>query len=183
MNTNTNNTAIFCFGRFSPPTAGHAIQFRAMEDRATLLDGSTYIFYSKAFDDSSNIVPPDIKEAYIKKMVSSSTVVKSADHAFNAVELLANYGYERLVYMAGGDYFDNAAAHGMLERLVKYAAGFGIRLQAEESGDRSNISGTAARRALRADDMTKFASLMYDEHCKHTLVDVLDLWNVLKQNQ
>lgn len=151
-------TFVYAFGRYSPTTRGHIAHFQAIKKFAEQ-NGFPYMVYtSKTVDNKKNPVPVDAKIAYIKKAIPDLNIT-SAVNMFKLLEELIPQGYKRIIYFAGGDYFEEGSEENrMFGRLVSLAAEQGVELTAMSSGDRTpGISGSDLRKAVISGDFATFA--------------------------
>ena len=149
----------FTFGRFQPPTIGHAENFKAVQRTAKGCDW--YIYLSQKVDKKgSNPLPPDRKLYYAKKMFPSmSKHIRSGpkDPVAVLTELQAQ-GYDDCMLVVGSDRVQ------AMQWVKKYnGRDFYFRkLEVMSSGERDAdgdtfaISGTKMRRAAVAGDFKSF---------------------------
>jgi hypothetical protein len=152
------DTLVYAFGRYSPPTRGHITHFHAVREYARKNGFRYELYVSKTVDNKKNPIPVEDKIAYIKKAAPEMLPANPATNMFSIVEGLANSPIKRLVYFAGGDYFEEGNPdRQMFSRLEAFAAEKGITLSVQSSGERSGgISGTALRQAAMNDDFETF---------------------------
>lgn len=153
------DTFVYAFGRYSPPTKGHIAHFEAIKKFATANNVPYMVYTSRSVDNKKNPVPVDAKIAYIKKAIPDLQIAP-AINMFKLLDELLPQGYKRIIYFAGGDYFEEGSEENkMFSRLVSYAAQHGVELTAQSSGDRTpGISGSDLRRAVVAGDFATFAA-------------------------
>ena len=104
-------TAVFCFGRFNPPTIGHGKLLDALISVAKRKGGrnsDTFILASHSVDSEKNPLTKDQKAFYLKKMFPKQ--MKYYDVELNKKKLflrliavIFNKHYDRLIMVAGSD--------------------------------------------------------------------------------
>lgn len=109
--------AVYCFGRFQPPTIGHAKVFDAVANAARTHKADAYMFASQShkktkFDNKScNPLLYDMKMDYLKKMfpqyASNFVVDKSVVTFLHAATWLYMKDYTHLYMVAGSDRVDS----------------------------------------------------------------------------
>lgn len=153
------NKFVFCFGRYSPPTIGHARHFEFVRQYAQSHCCAGAIYVSATVNNTTDPMAPDLKVAVISDIVNGEFPVTIAPkpEMFQITKHLVDQGYTDLVYVAGGDYFDDDSNKGMLDRLQQYAKSIGASLEYVKSGERvEGVSGTALREAARSGDWRTF---------------------------
>lgn len=151
------DTFVYCFGRYSPVSKGHIAHFQAIKAFSEK-NGMPYCVYtSRTVDNKKNPVPVDAKIAYIKRAIPDLNIAP-AINMFKLLDELLPKGFKKIVYFAGGDYFDEGSEENkMFSRLVSYAAEHGVELTAMSSGDRTpGISGSDLRKAVISGDFKTF---------------------------
>ena len=104
-------TAVFCWGRFNPPTVGHGKLLDALVSVAKRKGGrnsDTFILVSHSVDPEKNPLTKDQKVFYLKKMFPRQ--MKHYDVELNKKKLflrliavIFNKHYDRLIMVAGSD--------------------------------------------------------------------------------
>ena len=149
----------FTFGRFQPPTVGHAENFKAVKKTAGSCDW--FIYLSQSVDaKGSNPLDPDRKLYYAKKMFPSfAKHFRSGPREPVAIlSELQSEGYDDAMFVVGSDRVN------AMKWVKKYnGKDFYFRkLDVISSGDRDAdgdtfaISGTKMRRAAVAGDFKSF---------------------------
>jgi hypothetical protein len=149
----------FTFGRFQPPTTGHAENFKGVARAAGSNDYRIYI--SQTVDKKgSNPLPPDRKKYYMDKMFPEhkGKIFSGPKQPVEILQDLMMAGYDEVVFLVGSD---RVAA---MQFLHKYnGKDFSFRkIEIKSSGSRDAdgdtfaISGTKMRRAAFANDFTTF---------------------------
>ena len=149
----------FTFGRFQPPTTGHAENFRAVQRTAKGCDW--FIYFSQTVDTKgSNPLDSDRKLYYAKKMFPNfAKHFRSGPKDPVAIlKELQTEGYDDAMFVVGSD-------RVQAMKWVKNYNGkdfFFRKLDVISSGDRAAdgdtfaISGTKMRRAAVANDFDTF---------------------------
>ena len=149
----------FTFGRFQPPTIGHAENFKAVASKAGKCD--YYIYLSQTVDKKgSNPLPPDRKLYYAKKMFPqlSKKIRSGPKDPVAVLTELQSQGYDDCMFVVGSDRVQ------AMQWVKKYNGKdfFFRKLDVISSGDRDAdgdtfaISGTKMRRAAVAEDFEAF---------------------------
>ena len=153
------NTCYFTFGRFQPPTTGHAENFKGVKQAAGAHDYRIYI--SQTVDKKgSNPLPPDRKLFYMNKMFPEhkGKIFSGPKQPVAILQELMLAGYNEVVFLVGSDRVS------AMQFLHKYnGKDFSFRkIEIKSSGSRDAdgdtfaISGTKMRRAAHAGDFTTF---------------------------
>lgn len=151
------DTFVYAFGRYSPTTRGHIAHFQAIKAFAEKNNIPYMVYTSKTVDNKKNPIPVDAKIAYIKKAMPELNIAPAVN-MFKLLDELIPQGYKKIIYFAGGDYFDDAGEQQLFSRMQKYAADQGVELSAMSSGDRTpGISGSDLRAAVINGDFETFA--------------------------
>lgn len=176
------NTFAFAFGRYSPPTKGHIAHFLAVKRYAEDHHCPYTVFVSKTVDNKKNPVPVQDKIWYIKRAIPD-LLIQPATNMFSIVEEIgSSKRYQKLVYLAGGDYFSDPNERAMFDRLEKFAAGKGIELSVENTGERTpGISGTELRRAVMRGDFQTFVQVSPMGIGNITEQDVLRMYEITRR--
>ena len=153
---------VFAFGRFQPPTSGHALLVAATKHIADKQGADHIIYASKTQDKKSNPLPVDRKVYYLKRMFPGANfVAASADVPtfIQAVKQL-NKRYKELVMIAGSD---RVAEY---QKILNKYNGKDFKFDSIEvvsAGERdpdaegaSGMSGTKMREAAKKGDFTSF---------------------------
>ena len=104
-------TAVFCWGRFNPPTVGHGKLLDALVSVAKRKGGrnsDTFILVSHSVDPEKNPLTKDQKVFYLKKMFPKQ--MKHYDVDLNKkrlflrlIAVILNKHYDRLIMVVGSD--------------------------------------------------------------------------------
>ena len=149
----------FTFGRFQPPTIGHAENFKAVASKAGKCD--YYIYLSQTVDKKgSNPLPPDRKLYYAKKMFPqlSKKIRSGPKDPVAVLSELQSQGYDDAYLVVGSDRV------GAMQGVKKYnGKDYTFRKievissgERDADGDTFSISGTKMRRAAAAGDFQSF---------------------------
>jgi len=175
------DTFVYCFGRYSPTTRGHIAHFQAIKAFAEKNNIPYMVYTSKTVDNKKNPVPVDVKMAYIKKAIPDLNITPAVN-MFKLLEELIPQGYKKIIYFAGGDYFEEGSEENrMFGRLVSLAAEQGVELTAMSSGDRTpGISGSDLRKAVINGDFETFAQASPLGIGNITELDVRQMFNLVR---
>ena len=98
------DTAVFTYGRFNPPTIGHAVLISAVESISRTKGGDFFIYPSHSQDSNKNPLDQDTKIKYLKKMFPrfSRKIIKSdSQHSLEIAVELYDKKYTNLVMVVG----------------------------------------------------------------------------------
>lgn len=126
--------AVFTFGRFNPPTKGHAKLFEKTHKIAVERGGTPYVFPSPTHGkrrDKQNPLPHDLKVEYLTKLMPWCNVVNNTNvnSAWAAVDFLAEQGYTEIILVVGSDRVEDfdrrwrPYAEALIERATVVNAG------------------------------------------------------------
>ena len=96
---------VMAFGRFQPPTTGHALLVNAVKKIAEAQQADHIIFASRTQDSSKNPLPVDRKVYYLKRMFPSTNFVAASQEIRTFIEAATALSkkYKNLVMVAGSD--------------------------------------------------------------------------------
>ena len=169
----------FTFGRFQPPTTGHADNFKGVKQAAGSNDYRIYI--SQTVDKKgSNPLPPDRKLYYMEKMFPEhkGKIFSGPKQPVAILQDLMMAGYDEVVFLVGSDRVS------AMQFLHKYnGKDFSFRkIEIKSSGSRDAdgdtfaISGTKMRRAAFAGDFKLFRSgiprALNDRDCRALMNEI-----------
>ena len=104
------DTAVFCIGRFNPPTTGHELMIDSAANIQSKYPGAKfYVFPTHSQDPQKNPLPHALKVAYMKKMFKKyarNIQVSKARNVFEMATLLHDKGHRAIVLVAGSDRVD-----------------------------------------------------------------------------
>ena len=174
-------TCYFTFGRFQPPTTGHAENFAGVKREAGSHDYRIYI--SQTVDKKgSNPLSPDRKLYYMNKMFPEhrGKIFSGPKQPVAILQDLMLAGYNEVVFLVGSDRVS------AMQFLHKYnGKDFSFRkIEIRSSGSRDAdgdtfaISGTKMRRAAFAGDFTTFRKgiprALNDRDCRALMEEIKD---------
>ena len=172
-------TCYFTFGRFQPPTTGHAENFRGVKAAAGGHDYRIYI--SQTVDKKgSNPLLPDRKLYYMNKMFPEhrGKIYSGPRQPVEILQHIMMDGYNEVVFLVGSDRVS------AIQFLHKYnGKDFSFRkIEIKSSGSRDAdgdtfaISGTKMRRAAHAGDFKTFRSgiptALMDTDCAALMAEI-----------
>ena len=173
------NKCYFTFGRFQPPTTGHAENFRGVKSAAGRNDYRIYI--SQSVDNKgTNPLPPDRKLYYMNKMFPEhkGKIFSGPREPVAIMQDLMLGGYNEVVFLVGSDRVS------AMQFLHKYnGKDFSFRKidikssgSRDADGDTFAISGTKMRRAAHVGDFKTFRSgiprALNDNDCRALMVEI-----------
>ena len=173
------NTCYFTFGRFQPPTTGHAENFAGVKREAGSHDYRIYI--SQTVDKKgSNPLLPDRKLYYMNKMFPEhrGKIYSGPRQPVEILQHIMMDGYNEVVFLVGSDRVS------AMQFLHKYnGKDFSFRkIEIKSSGSRDAdgdtfaISGTKMRRAAHAGDFKTFRSgipsALRDQDCAALMAEI-----------
>ena len=174
-------TCYFTFGRFQPPTIGHAENFKGVKREAGTHDYRIYI--SQTVDKKgSNPLPPERKLYYMNKMFPEhrGKIFSGPKQPVAILQDLMLAGYNEVVFLVGSDRVS------AMQFLHKYnGKDFSFRkIEIRSSGSRDAdgdtfaISGTKMRRAAAKSDFKTFRSgiprALNDKDCAALMEEIKD---------
>lgn len=195
------NTAYFTFGRFQPPTSGHAGLINSVRERAEAAEADAHIFVSsslnnmtkyiksKAYKDmiksgefesiKANENPLNVaqKVHYLKKMHKGINIVNTTELGLtNIVDIVENIGpdglgYKKVVMVVGSDRVD------AFKRIFSDMPFVSIEPYGENRA-KGGISGTKMRMAAVNGDIQTFKRGVLIGDMSE--VDVLNLLNDIR---
>jgi hypothetical protein len=107
--TNAEKTIVFTYGRFNPPTIGHEVLLKRLEEigrkhRADLVA----VFPSHTYDVETDPLPFDVKVEALNAIVPNNVKVMTEGKTFFAIlKYLTEQGYTKAVQVAGSDRLDS----------------------------------------------------------------------------
>ena len=98
-------TAVFSFGRFNPPTTGHAKLVDVLSRIAKKVGGDPILFTSHSNDKKKNPLPHKAKINFLRKFFKKKVGVPdiSARTVFDICNALQEQGYTNVVMVVGSD--------------------------------------------------------------------------------
>ena len=100
-----NNTLVFAFGRFNPPTIGHAKLMSKVITEARSKRANHIVFASASTDKRSNPLDVDTKVKFMKKMFPQNNIKAAGGTQRTFIEVLKSYDklYGNIIMIAGSD--------------------------------------------------------------------------------
>jgi len=166
-------TVVFAFGRFQPPTSGHAILVNAVRKIAAQQKADHVIFASRSQDKKSNPLPVDRKVYYLEKMFPKTNFVAANDQVRTFIEAatLLSKKYKNVIMIAGSDRVPEYT------KILNKYNGDVFKFDTVEvvsAGERdpdsdtaSGMSGTKMREAAKKGDY-----VLFKKGLPHTLLDI-----------
>jgi hypothetical protein len=158
---------VFTFGRYNPPTTGHAELINYTASLARKTGAEHRIYTSQSHDPSKNPLAPRQKIAFLRQIFPGVNFVDdpSMKTAFAICKKLADEGYEDVTFVVGSDRVDDFKTQLGKYVKPKTAKDFNPKIhypfkkfQVVSSGSRKKgISGTDLRNAVRKGDFATFA--------------------------
>jgi Zn-dependent peptidase ImmA (M78 family) len=158
---------VFTFGRYNPPTTGHAELIHYAVNLAHRTGAEHRIYTSQSHDSSKNPLSPKQKMAFLRQIFPGVNFVDdpSMKTAFAICKKLADDGYEDVTFVVGDDRVNEFKTQLGKYVKPKTAKDFDPKrhypfekFQVVSSGARKQgISGTDLRAAVRKGDFTTFA--------------------------
>ena len=165
-------TAVFAFGRFNPPTAGHLKLAMKVKQVAGSNDG--FIYTSHSQDPKKNPLDYRTKTKFMKLLFRPAKVIVSTSNSrtvFDVVVDLYNQGYREIKMVAGSDRIREFESLLAKYNNVKGRHGFynftdiQVVSAGERDPDADDISGMSASkmRAMASMVMRRDLLLHYQE--------------------
>lgn len=152
--------AVFTFGRFNPPTKGHAKLIATVERIAKEINADPFVFMSRSHDQNKNPLTYQDKLIFIRKFFPDTNIIDNDEikNPFHAAGYLGSHlKYTDIVLVAGNDRV------GEYEKRFtnpdKYFDSFRVVSAGERDPDSDDIigmSGTKARAAAAKNDLGSF---------------------------
>lgn len=145
---------VMAFGRFNPPTTGHALLVHAAEQMGLANNAKVIIYVSRTQDKTKNPLTPEQKVSYLQEMfpgVDFRVSMASPSTVIGEARLLSQL-YGNLVMVAGGDRADEF--RHLLEDYNGEEYTF-ESIRVVSSGDRDPDSASAS--GMSASKMRDFA--------------------------
>lgn len=158
---------VFAFGRYNPPTTGHAELILYTANLAKRTGADHRIYTSQSHDPSKNPLSPKQKMAFLRQIFPGVNFVDdpSMKTAFAIAKKLSDEGYEDVTFVVGADRVSEFSTQLSKYVKPKTAKDFDPKkhypfkkFQVVSSGARKKgISGTDLRNAVRKGDFATFA--------------------------
>lgn len=155
------STLVFNFGRFSPPTMGHAKVIKVIQLIADRLNGDARVYLSHSHDATDNPIPYDQKLDFMR--TAFGDIVQDSEHK-TVIKLLASLSgqYDNVVMVVGEDRVNDFSK--MLTDYNGKAYDF-KQIKVVSAGDRNDdadgiegVSASKMRDLARSDDLEGFTA-------------------------
>jgi len=153
-------SAVFTFGRFNPPTKGHAKLIATVETLAKEKSADSFIFISLSHDKDKNPLSPADKLIFMKELFPGSNIIENDQikNPFNATGYLGSFlKYTDVTMVTGSDRTESFKRS--FNKTGKYFDSFEIVSAGERDPDEDSVvgmSGTKAREAAKRNDLGLF---------------------------
>jgi len=166
VRTEDRRKAIFAFGRFQPPTVGHAVLIDAISQLAFDQNADGYVFVSSSQDDVKNPLTIEqkiqvlLKQHVGKNVTFVDTTLCKCRTIFSIINALKEEGYTELTFLVGSDRVEEFQS-----MLAKYHSdirvmSIGDERDTDESNDPSTVSGTRLRELARRQNLKEFSKFV-----------------------
>lgn len=98
-----NKTAVITFGRFNPPTVGHARLVDKVRQVARLQHADPLVFLSHSYDAKKNPLAYQDKFKFAKKAFGKVMQQSASRTIIQVMQELEKFGYEKVVVVVGSD--------------------------------------------------------------------------------
>ena len=175
INPNKNsNSVIFTFGRMNPPTVGHMRNILYIRNIANGYSYDYYTFLSKSSGDSTNPLTIFEKAKYLNIFCKGNANLvynENVNTIFDVLKYLNELGYSNIILCVGADRVDK-----FKKVLAEYGSSAGpAKYSVISSGVRTNnISGSAAREAVKNGDYDAFCKMMPLDVSKNVIKNLFD---------
>jgi len=158
--------AFFVFGRFQPPTVGHAVIIDAISRLASEEDADGYVFVSSSKDSKKNPLSVEqkiqtlLKQHAGKHVTFVDTMLCNCKGIFPVIHALKGAGYTDLTFIVGSDRVDE-----FKKTLENYhpdivITSVGYERDTDESNDPSSVSGTRLRELAKRKNLKEFSKFV-----------------------
>lgn len=156
------DTVVFAFGRFQPPTTGHGVLVDQVKSIAQQNNAAFVIYVSKTQDKKTNPLPVDVKMQYLNKMFPGNHFVAADATVRTFVEAAKhlNQTYRNLIMVGGSDRVESFSKvlHDYNGKEYQFD-----NIKVMSAGDRdpdsegvTGMSGTKMREAAMNNDLASF---------------------------
>ena len=160
-----NDTAVFTFGRFQPPTRAHEKLIKQVGSLAKEKGAHPFVFTSRKSGDKKNPLPFEMKSGMIRKHFGVNVPdSEEISNPFQAAQHLGKLGYKNVHLVLGGDRVKDIG--GMIKKYMGHEdpeKRIDIsNLTLHSAGDRSvdKVSGTSVRAAARSGNVEAFRRMI-----------------------
>lgn len=198
------NTVVATFGRFNPPTLGHGKLFDKLKELSGTNKADYFIFASQTHDlnkkgkDDKNPLDYDTKMKYLKMMFPEHSRKfvynndRSKNNEFSALSMLHDAGYDNVIWVVGGDRYDEMEEKPETNRLREFNGKEGQKhgyynfknIKIENAGKRDpkssgveGMSSSKLKAAAREGDFDSFSKGL-----PSTFKDATGLYNAVRKN-
>jgi len=152
---------VFSFGRFNPPTRGHAENFQFLQKFGKKNKMDPIIYTSSTQNEKKNPLNFNDKTMYLELGAPKGVKVSkdsSLKNAFQILEdLIKNKKYQRIAFVVGADRINDFNSMKKYAKKWGEEQGFDVEFQVVESGKRTpGVSGTAMRNFAKDNDFESF---------------------------
>jgi dephospho-CoA kinase/phosphopantetheine adenylyltransferase len=167
-----NKSIVFTFGRFNPPTTGHALLINKVVDVAASLGAENRIYASLSHDPEKNPLPHSEKVAFIKQLFPKANIStnKNAGAIHQIMPQLVKEGFKHVTFIVGSDrvpeftelftkYIKNKKEKGFDPKKHYDFDSFKVISAGERDPDAidvTGISGSKMREFVRSNDFNSF---------------------------
>ena len=178
------STIVFAFGRFNPPTIGHAKLMNTVKQVARKERANSQVFASASSDPRKNPLDQNSKVKFMKKMFKGTNIKSAGGNQRTFMEILKTYDkmYGKVIMIAGSDRINE------FQKLADKYNGKDYNFKSIKivsAGDRdpdadgaSGMSASKMRDAAKNDDLKSFTmgvkGLLSDK-------DIKDLYNATRK--
>ena len=155
--------AVFTFGRFNPPTTGHAMLIQKLEKTAQKVGGVPFLFASPSHDSKKNPLTYSTKLRVLDKIGKKSTIVnrKEIRTPFDAISYLDSLKFDHVYMIVGSDrvreFKRNVSKY--IGTTYKNIKKFNVLSAGQRDPDAQGITGMSAskmRQAVADGDLSTF---------------------------
>ena len=154
-----NSEVVFAYARMNPPTEGHRKLFDDVNKAALETGGKPFIVLSRSSGDAKNPLSAAKKFHHASKIIGDGPMVLATADYPSPVHWLSflydKMGYKRLTIVCGTDRVDQY--HQIVDRC--HGKDFNFWSYRYVIGERSHVSGTAARKAVSDGNFEAFLKL------------------------
>jgi RimK family alpha-L-glutamate ligase len=148
-------TIVVTFGRFQPPTIGHAKLVDVVVANARKEGAEHRIYPSRTHDPKRNPLSPKDKIGFMKKMFRGANVIDDKDvkNPFGMMHKINEEGYKRVILVVGGD-----RVRELEKSITKYIGPdklyqfdhFEVRSAGQRDPDAEGVEGMSASKMRKA---------------------------------
>lgn len=155
----TRKTAVFTFGRFNPPTKGHARLIATVKTLADSVNGDPFVFVSQSHDKDKNPLSYSDKHVFMEKFFPGTNIINNEQikNPFQATGYLSHLKYTDIILVVGSDRIKEFEQR--FSNPDKYFDSFKVVSAGERDPDSDGLigmSGTKARIAAKNNSLGAF---------------------------